>query len=158
MSFRSALNTPRTNSGDVGLVKYGLSNPATVAVASGGSLTNVIDTITLGAGLWSVRVMAKVNLAIGAIVTISNFNLTSLNGATTIYHSSSTEILDVPALAVADTVEVSRSVVIKLDVPTTLTLSATAIYSGGTLSVARPPLNNTLVGGVGEYLTATKMA
>jgi len=158
MSFRSALNTPRTNSGDVGLVKYGLSNPATVAVASGGSLTNVIDTITLGAGLWSVREMAVINLGLGAVISICNFQLTSVNGVTTISNSKTTEVFEVPALAAANIFEVTRTVVIKLDVPTTLTLSATAIYSGGTLSVARPPLNNTLVGGVGEYLTATKMA
>lgn len=156
MSFRSALVKPSQNSGRVGEQLFGVSNPATVAVTSGGSTSNVIDTITLGPGLWSIREMGAINLAVGAIVTICNFQLTAPGS---ISYIKTTEVLDVPALTAADIVQVTRDVVVKLDVETTLTLSATALYSpAASLSISRPPLNNLVVGGVGQYLTATKLA
>jgi len=143
MSFRSALSNPLPSSGNVGQVITG-------NITQGGGLVSglpqSIDNITLSAGVWSIQMSST--LAIACDPTSVNVSLVDTNVAT--YFS--TTVFPYQSATVVSTVNTSNAVTINLNVPTSLSLKVSAIFSGGTISVSAPSTS------VGRFIVATKLA
>ena len=144
MSYRSALNVPQTNSGNVGAVVTG-ANPATAITLTTG-VGAIIDTITLGEGLWLLQASALLEYASSASVTRSNFYIYSPGDT----YLEFTEGVQTTTLTV--NMGVARSVAIKLAVPTVITFSVTSTFSAGSVLIDNPAITST------QYLVATKLA
>jgi len=143
MSFRSALNAPQTNSGNVGLVKNG-ANPAS-SYTLVNNTNQIVDTITLGEGVWHVEVSYEATFSTAVISSQLLVTLTTPAG--TIY--SDGRIL-------AQTLTGGRnfgfSAMAVLSAPTTITLNISAGFSSGSIIIDNPGTVST------QYITATKLA
>jgi hypothetical protein len=144
MSFRSALNAPTPNSGNVGEAKTGVGANNVVVVPNG--VLTPIDTITLGTGVWQVSLASELVIGAGCDVAVANFYLSS--SSTYLKYS---EVGGV-TFANATTLNSSRSLVVTLTAPATLSYSTNTSFSTGTFSLAKPAITGN------NYITATKLA
>ena len=144
MSYRSALNVPQTNSGNVGAVVTG-ANPATALTLTTG-VGAIIDTITLGEGLWLLQASALLKYETNASVTRSNFYITTTGNT----YLEFTEGVQITTLSV--NIGVTRSVAIKVAASTVISFSVTSTFNAGSVSIDNPAITG------GQYLVATKLA
>jgi hypothetical protein len=147
MSYRSALSNPTLSSGNVGQVILS-AGTAPVSLLNSGVI--VIDTITLGAGVWHITT--------GSSVSITGATMTTLKTAfssVTITYMSATKVQQTLTPNTTTTTNpyiFSDSDVITLTAPTVLNYTGYALYSGGTV-IASPPDTTSQ-----KYITATKLA
>ena len=148
MSFRSALHSPTTNSGSVGKVIYGAVPSGAFFQLTSGAAAEVIDTITLGAGVWNINTNVTAEVAINTDVQSC---IQYIQAGASILAGNTLMANTVPA-AVAQVLGFSSSNVITLAVPTTISLTIAANFTVSLLQI-QPPATVS-----GKYIIATKLA
>ena len=146
MSYRSALNNPSANSGNVGVVLNGLNLNNNIALTTG--VQKQIDTITLGEGVWSVQCSCNFEVSASASILISQYFINEVGEAALLEFTEAGGL----TTTVETNIGVTRSVIVKLSASTVLNFSTTTSFTAGTATIAKP----SIVGN--QYLTATKLA
>jgi len=151
MSYRSALNNPLPSSGNIGAGFFGIQNIGNISLLNGVDTT--INSVTIGAGLWSVKIAYLALTSNQAFNTLTQ-TLTNSDG-----DILSTKLVLGKAGALSGfsgnqfLLPIQNYVIIRLDAPTTLTLKllvkGSTVFKVNTISSNPESL---------KYIRATKLA